>query len=405
VAAAAGSEPLVLLAWFIGGVATLCLALCLAELGAMYPRAGGLYVFLGEAFGPRAAFLYGWTFLIINPANWAAVALIFSAYGRQALGVTADERTIATAAIGAVTLVNVLSVPLAARLGNLLSVAKLLFLAVLAVGLLRAPVSTLEATTGAVSAGGFIIALVAVLWPYDGITAVASMAGEVKDPSRSLPIGLGGGVVLITAIYLLVNAGFLATLGLSGVATSPFVALDAARRLVGPQAGLFVAAGAALVAFGGLLAAATCDPRILFAMARSGALFPAVGRVSARRGTPQLAVLFSAALSLIYVWSRTFEALAAQYILGMWIFYGATVVGLLHLRRQAPDLARPFKVPGYPFVPILVVVATLLLILSGFFESFWISILNLGIVALGWPAYELRRRMSGGGVREVGATS
>lgn len=394
IAGLVGSPNAILLIWLAGGAITLCLGLCLAELGAMFPRVGGLYVYLEESFGKPVAFLFGWTFLLINPANWAAVALITAAYAGAIFGFDpGTERWTATIALALITVINVISVKLAARFNGVFTWAKALaLLSIAAIVIVSGSsgdgwshdVSIAPATMG--------MALIAVLWPYEGVAAASAMAGEVRDPAHNIPRGLIGGVVVVTILYLLVNIAFLVALDPAQIAASRFVARDAAMAALGPAGALVIAVAASVTLFGALLAGGTCDPRILFAMARDRLFFARVGDVHPRAQTPHVAVLLSAALAILYVWVSSFETLAAQFVLGMWLFYALCVIGLIRLRITRPDLARPYRMPGFPWLPGLFLLASLGLLANAMIELPLISLVNLAVVAMGYPVYLLWRR-------------
>jgi APA family basic amino acid/polyamine antiporter len=399
IAGLVGTPLGVLVVWLLGGVVTICLALSVAELAAMFPRAGGLYAYLEEAFGRRAAFIFGWTFLLINPANWAAIALIFVDY----LGIfvpvgPSQSRLIASAAILVVSMVNIVSLNLSSRFNWLFTFIKGLALILLSAGILlwsSPPHQPSGFVHHSASIAGWGTALIAVLWPFEGVVAAAAMAGEVRDPKRSLPIGLIGGTLFVTLTYLLVNAALLKSLAVDGMAASAFVAADAARASMGALGGTLVAACAVVATFGALIAGATCDPRVLFAMAKDRLFFSRVGAVHGRFRTPHIAILLSCIVAIAYVWIRTFEELAAQFVLGMWVFYGLCVIGLIRLRRTQPDVVRPYRVPWFPVLPLVFIVACGALLVNAFIELPTTSLVNVVVIALGLPVYELWMLIAG----------
>lgn len=395
IAALVGSPSLILLVWVTGGAITLCLGLCLAELGAMFPRVGGIYVYLEEAFGKPVAFIFGWTFLLINPANWAAISLIAAAYIGAAFGLEPGaERWIATAALALVTIMNVTSVTVATRFNGVFTLAKATALLSIAAVIIVSGTAPGGPTGGSASMGAFGLALVAVLWPYEGVAAASAMAGEVRDPSRNIPRGLISGVFVITLLYLVINIAFLAVLDPQEMAASRFVARDAATAVLGEIGGVAVGAAAAVAVLGALIAAGTCDPRVLFAMARDRLFFAHVGYVHPRARTPYVAVLVSAALAMLYVWISSFEALAAQFVLGMWLFYALCVIGLIRLRITRPDLPRPYQMPGFPWLPALFLAASLGLLAHALVALPLISLSNIAVVAMGYPVYRIWQRCS-----------
>ena len=402
VADATGSVSAIALVWVFGGVVTLCLALCVAELSTMFPRAGGAFVYLREGIGPAAAFAYGWTYLlIITPGAWATIALVFAEYvgAFVALDPTVT-RILATVTIVFVTLTNVVSVRLAAVIQNIATSAKMLALALI-IGVLFV---LGDGTHGAFAAGnpgraltlgGLTVGLVTALWAYDGVVPASSVFGEVKDPARTLPKALLAAVLAVTLIYLGTNAALLYVMPVSSVAASKLVAADAMRAIAGNAGASVVAAAVLLTTFGALASAALCDPRVVFATAQDGLFFRAVGRVHPRFQTPYVAVLLSGVLSVAGIWARNLEQLAAQFVLGLWPFYALMVIGLLRLRRTRPEAERPYRVPWYPWVPLACVAGSLVLLGGSFVELPGVSAINMTIIVLAFPIYALWRVMSG----------
>jgi len=387
----------------------MCLALSVAELAAMFPRAGGLYTYLEEAFGRRAAFIFGWTFLLINPANWAAIALIFVDY----LGIfvpigSGQSRLIASGAILIVSIINIVSLKLSSRFNWLFTIVKGFALIGLSSGILlwgSAAHKSVASVYHSTSIAGWGTALIAVLWPFEGVVAAAAMAGEVKDPKRSLPIGLIGGTLFVTLTYLLVNAALLKSLSVDEMAASAFVAADAARVSMGELGGRLVAGCAVVATFGALIAGATCDPRVLFAMAEDRLFFSKVGTVHSRFRTPYIAIALSCIVAIAFIWIRTFEELAAQFVLGMWVFYGLCVIGLIRLRQVQPDTVRPYRVPWFPVLPLVFVIACGALLINAFIELPTTSLINVVVIALGLPVYELWMLITGNRQKHAGSAS
>jgi APA family basic amino acid/polyamine antiporter len=398
VAEAAGSASAIMFVWVAGGVVTLCLALCVAELGTMFPRAGGAYVYLRESFGPAigsaASFAYGWTYLvIITPSAWATIAMVFAEYCGAFVTLDATgTRIVATAAITFVTLANVVSVRLAAGIQNIATSAKMLALAGIVAVLFGFGDGTHGAFATDVSAramtlGGFVVGLVTALWAYDGVVPASSVFGEVRDPERTLPRALMVGVFAVTAIYLAMNVALLYVLPVNVVAASKLVAADAMRAVAGQAGASLVAAAVMLTTFGALAATALCDPRVIFAMAADGQFFRAVAKVHPRFETPYVAVILCWVLAIVWVWARNLEQLAAQFVLGLWPFYALMVLGLLRLRVTRRQADRPYRVPLYPLVPLACIAGSLVLLIGSFIELPNVSLVNLSIIVLAFPIY------------------
>lgn len=402
VAEATGSVGTIALVWVLGGLLTLCLALCVAELSTMFPRAGGAFVYLREGIGPAAAFAYGWTYLlIITPGAWATIALVFAEYAGAFVSLNpTSTRVLATVAIVFVTFTNVVSVRLAAVIQNIATSAKMLALALI-IGVLFALGDSAHGAFAAgssgraVTASGLIVGLVTALWAYDGVVPASSVFGEVKDPARTLPRALLAAVFAVTLIYLGTNAALLYVLPVSSVANSKLVAADAMRAIAGQEGASVVAAAVLLTTFGALASAALCDPRVVFATAQDGLFFRVVGRVHPRFKTPYVAVLLSGVLAAAGIWARSLEQLAAQFVLGLWPFYALMVVGLLRLRAKRPAAERPYRVPLYPWVPLACVAGSLILVVGSFVELPGVSAVNMAIIGLAFPIYVVWRLMSG----------
>ena len=406
VAEAAGSVGAITLVWVIGGLVTLCLALCVAELSTMFPRAGGAFVYLRESFGPATAFAYGWTYLVvITPSAWATIAMVFAEYSGAFVTLNpTGTRIVATVAIVFVTVVNVVSVRLAAAIQNVATSAKMLALAAI-IGVLfafgdAAHGAFANAGAGqAISVGGFVVGLVTALWAYDGVVPASSVFGEVRDPARTLPRALVVGVLAVTVIYLGMNAALLYVMPVNAVAASKLVAADAMRAIAGQTGVSIVAAAVMLTTFGALASTALCDPRVVFATAHDGLFFRVIARVHRRFETPHVAVLLCGVLAIVWVWARSLEQLAAQFVLGLWPFYALMVVGLLRLRAMRPDAPRPYRVPLYPWVPLACVAGGVILLAGSFIELPDVSAINVSIIALAFPIYFAWRAMSGRKVR------
>jgi basic amino acid/polyamine antiporter, APA family len=393
VAGAVPSPAGILLVWLGGGIVTLCLALCIAELGTMFPRAGGLYVFLKEAFGPLAAFVYGWSFLLINPASWAAIAIILAQYLAGILHLSAKLAPhIATAAIIVACAINYVSVRAVALIQKVVTPIKALVLigialVILFIGRGSAGAFHKQAPLAAVHWGSYAIALAVVLWAYDGIASASAACGEVTDPRRGIPRALLASVAAITFLYLLANAAFLYVLPLDTLAASRLVASDAVSVVAGPYGSAVISGCVVLSASGALIATSLTDPRVFFAMARDGLFFKVVGKVHPVYRTPHIAVLLSGALAVLYVEVRTFEQLAVGFILGIWLFYAAAVAGLMMLRRNRPDAERPYRLRPYPLIPLLFLAGTVVLIGAALVQQPGLVLFNLLISASGVPIF------------------
>lgn len=389
------------LIWVVGALVALMGALTIAELAAMYPRSGGIYVFLREAYGPLPAFLFGWTeLLVIRPSALGAIAMIFAEYAGRMFGYHEDwVRWVAAGAILLLGLANIRSVKWGAVVQNLSTGAK-----VAAIVGLAAAAFLLGGGEGGALANpngfapttwvGFGLALVSVMWAYDGWADLTFMAGEVKDPGRTMPRAIIGGVLAVAAIYLSIVAGYLWVLSMQEMAASKLVASDVALRLFG-AAGASVVAGMVMIStFGALNGSTMTGPRILYAMAADGNFFRPIALVHPRWKTPYAAIGLAASLGIAYVLGRNFQQLADSFVLGIWPFYALSVLAVFRLRRTRPDVPRPYRTAGYPVVPVLFLVGAVGMLLNSAINDARNTLVGFGIILLGIPAYYLWRRMS-----------
>jgi basic amino acid/polyamine antiporter, APA family len=405
VAAEAGTLGAISLLWILGAAVALAGALTLAELATMYPRAGGLYVYLREAYGPLPAFLFGWTrLLLLQPALLGGIAMVFAAYAGAFVPLTdVGTRIVAASVVLLLATTNYRSLAYGAIVQNLSTAAKVLALVALATagflfgsraeGALAAP----ELSLAPVSWGAFGIALIAVLWTYDGWADLTYMAGEVRDPARNLPRALIGGSLVVVAVYLLVNAAYLWIPPLEEMATSTLVAADAASRIFGAPGASVVAALVMLSTFGALNGTLMSGPRVFYALARDGLFFERVARVHPVHRTPAAAIAVAALLGVGYISVRTFEQLAESFILGLWPFHVLAVSAVFLLRRREPDHPRPYRTLGYPVVPLVFMVASLGMLGNALVRQPASTLFSFGIILSGVPAYFVWKRLAGGG--------
>ncbi|MGB1701085.1 MAG: APC family permease, partial [Nannocystaceae bacterium] len=343
------------LAWIVGGLIALCGALSLSEVAALFPRTGGIYVYLREAFGSRVAFLFGWCeLLILRPAAYGAIAIVSAEHLWRAIGRDGEAvflagplaitraQALAAAFIVVLGVVNFRGVRLGAIVQNVSTAFKVLAILVLVVaGLAFAPASSPDAAT-AVSAttslSGFGLALVSVMWAYDGWADVGFVSGEVRAPQRNLPRAFIGGTAIIVALYMLLNIVYVKVIGIEAMPGRPLVAADVARALVGETGAKLVALLVAISTFGTLNGSLLTGPRVFFAMAEDGLFFRRLAAVHPRYGTPGGAILLSIGLGVAFVSVRTFGELADQFIIGIWPFYALAVAAVFVLRARRPAL-------------------------------------------------------------------
>jgi len=385
--------------WIAAGLITLCLALSLSELATMFPRAGGNFVFINEAWGPLAAFLYGWTFLLINPAGWAAISTMFAEYLGHFVPLTdLGRRGVAISLIALVTFANYRSVPLAAGVQNVATTAKALALFGLAVVIFSQAPGTDGALADPItfeipSVASFVIALLGVLWAYEGVASFCALAGEVKDPARTLPRALMLGAVGVIVLYLLVNAAYTYVMPIEEIATSKLVAASAMGKVAGAFAAGIVAGLVMLCTFGSVAAVSLSDPRVFYAMAQERLFFRNIGRVHPSFNTPHVAVLTAGGMACIWVMARDFQELYSAFIMGQWPFYTLAVLGIFRLRKTRPHAERPYRVFGYPFVPLVFAMAAIALVVTYLVQQPRLSVINVAVVLTGVPVYFIWRRL------------
>jgi APA family basic amino acid/polyamine antiporter len=387
--------------WTLGGLVALCGALTYAELAALFPRSGGVYVYVREGFGRLPAFLFGWTELVLIRASaLGAIATPFAEYLLRSLGLdptrppyAAAVHWVAALAIVATATLNYVGVRWSSLVLNLTTAAKygalaLLVLLAFAVGHGNFA-NFVESSGGAVAGGLFGLALVSVMWAYDGWGDLSFVGGEVRDPERNLPRALVLGTGAVIAIYLLVNAAYLYLIPIARMAQSPLVAADAAQLILGRLGVGLVAVVVMVATFSTLLGSMLTAPRIFFAMADDGLFFRDVARVHPRFQTPWVAIVLTGVLGIIYVAVRNFQQLADQFVVAIFPFYALAAAAVFVLRRRRPPavLPRPVRVPGYPVVPALFVLATLYLLGNALWQDPLFTGLAFAIILLGVPVY------------------
>jgi APA family basic amino acid/polyamine antiporter len=400
--AVGNSVPVALAVWLAGGALSLLGALTYGELSAMKPQAGGLYVFIRDCYGPFPAFLFGWTmFFVISSGSIATLAVAFGNYlGEFVQLSTLAIKNVAILMILVITVVNVLGTRQSANLLNVTTTIKVG--AILAVGtvlLIRGTYSVLGGGTsehhGAPGIVGFGLAMISVLWAYEGWQYVTYTAGETVNPQRIFPLAFLIGTGALIAIYLFANLGYVAALGASGVSESTRVAASALGAVVSQGAGKLVAVAILISMFSAANAIILNAPRVYYAMAKDGLFFDSLSRIHPRFGTPALAVCAAGMWSAILAASGTYEQLLTYVVFIGWIFYALAAAALFVYRKRWPDMARPYRVPCYPLTPIAFIVAALALVGNTIATQPLRAAIGLGIVFLGAPAYFFWRRGDG----------
>lgn len=406
VALRVGSAESLMLVWIVGGVLSLAGALSLAELGAASPEAGGIYVYLRDAYGRLTAFLYGWAALaVIETGGVATLGVAFSIYSASFFHVTVlEQRFIACGVIALLTAVNIAGVKKGAAVQVVFMFAKLLGLGIIITFAVFAsgiqPLSgTQSLPTPTTTIGSFGVALVGVLWAYHGWHHLSYAAGEVKDPARVLPRSFLWGSAIVLFVYLAANFAYLRVLSLEALAENPRVAHKAMEILVGPFGAKLVSAMILCSIFGALNGNILSGARVLFAMARDGMFFSAVGRVHKQFQTPAVALTLQGIWAMVLAASGTYEQLYTYVIFAAWLFYSAAILAVIVLRRRTPHLNRPYRVWGYPALPIAFSVAALMIVINTMIRSPRESFIGLGLVVAGIPLYYAWTRLARGAAR------
>jgi APA family basic amino acid/polyamine antiporter len=397
VAASFQSSMPVLLVWVAGGLVSLFGALCVAELGAAMPQAGGQYVYLGRAFHPALGFLYGWSaFLVINTASVAAIAVGFATYARFFLPGLTDTgvKLVAGGSIVALTLVNCLGVRAGAATQNGFTLVKLGALAAIPVfalilsGGVPGNLDPLWPQGGAGSIGPALgPALVAVLWAYDGWIESTYVGGEIKDPGRTVPRAIVLSILIVAGVYVAVNAAYLYLLGPARMAGATLVASDAMTVVLGAAGATFVAAAILLSTLGANNGIVFTSARIPYAMALEGRFFRWAAWLSPRTRSPNVTLLVQMLVALAFTATGSYVQLGTYVVFVSFLFYALSAAAVIVLRRKEPSLPRPYRAWGYPVTPVLFILFALYLVGDTIRHTPVESAIGLGIVLLGLPAY------------------
>ena len=394
IASVVPSLGIVLLVWIVGAIVSVSAALVLSELGAMFPAAGGLYVYLREAYGPAIAFLYGWASMFaIDSGATAAVSAAFGIYLGQLIQLSpAQVKLCGVAVIVFLTIFNCLGVKFGKGIQNVFAASKVVGITGMAVMLFsKANTSQMKASLWPEGAHtplvGFGIAVVAALWAYYGWHETSYNAAEFRNPQRDLPKALVYGTLLVTAMYLLANVAYYAVLSPLQVAQSPRVAAAALASIFGSNAAAVLAVLIMVSTFGAANGMILSGPRIPYVMARDGVFIHAAGRTNPKTRTPILAIIIQGIWSCILCSVGTFSQLITYAVFTICIFFVLAAMAVMKLRKTRPDLQRPFRTPLYPVLPIMVIVANVGLVANTIAADPRGSIIGIAMVLIGLPAY------------------
>jgi APA family basic amino acid/polyamine antiporter len=412
-----GSSAMVYLAWFVGGLLSLFGAMTYAELGTMMPYAGGEYVYLRGAYGDTTAFLYMWTwFAVAKPGSIATMTVglvrtleVLPGFGFLTSPVPGLPGQIewsqicAIAAAWLLTGLNYLGIQKAGIFQLIFTVLKgVLILVVVglcfssATGTLANFGTTIPTATKGIA--GFMLALIATLWAYDGWSDLTSVAGEVRHPQRSLPIALIGGLAVVGALYMMTNAAIQYVLPASAIAASPQPAVTALATVAGSRGAIFVAIAMAISIFVATNGTTMSGARAPFAAARDGLFFRSFARISPRFQSPSVALLAQAIIStILLLLLKRFEQFFELTIFSEWLFYALTASTVFYYRRKRPEMERPYRVWGYPVLPAIFLLSSVVVLVYSYIGNLRGSLLGTVLILTGVPMMYLIRRVNGAG--------
>jgi APA family basic amino acid/polyamine antiporter len=384
--------PGILLVWFVSGLLTLFGALVCAELASAFPRTGGVYVFLKEIYSPALGFLWGWAmFWSMHSGIVAAIAVIFGRYVGYFIAVS--ERLVAIAAILLLSAINYIGVNQGSAVQTFFTIVKVGAIVVMLIVVIAfaPPRAAAPHAETAVGLRDFALALIAGLFAYGGWHMVTYAAEETREPQTTIPRALMIGTFVVTACYLALNMAYLYLLPLPQVIASTRIAADAATVGIGSRGAAAVSTLVIVSAFGALGGVILAGPRVYFAMARDGLLFRWLGAVHPRFQTPHRSIVLQAIWSSVLVLTGTYRTLFTRVVYTEWIFFGLMAAGLFLLRRRS-DYAPSYRIAGYPFVPMLFIAATAIIVVNQLAAEPIESAEGLALVAMGLPVYYFWRK-------------
>ncbi len=404
-----GDAGWIIAVWIFGGLLSLAGALTTAEIAGMIPAAGGQYVYFREIYNDFTAFLYGWTtFIVYQTGSIAAIAVAFAKYlgfffpqlGNWSLNLgffimpEIGVKLVAICAIMFVTSVNYFGVQFGGFVQQLFTYLKVLAIAGIVIACfifgtraehLYTPFFRTFHGTSLIAAFG--IALVSVLWAYDGWNSVTYLAGEVKNAQRNIPIALIGGTIAVIVIYVLTNLAYMYVLPISQIAQSKLVASDAVSSFFGKNGAALIAVAVMISTFGTVNATTMTTARVYFAMAKDKLFFKQVSNVHPRYKTPHVSLIVQGIWASLLTLSGTYDQLFTYVIFASWLFYALGTFGIFILRKKRPNAPRPYRTIGYPFVPLAFVIVAVWFVYNTIVTDPRDSLIGLGLVLLGLPAY------------------
>jgi amino acid transporter len=409
-ARAVGSATLVIVAWILGGFIVLLGALCYAELGAAFPKAGGPYVYLGRGLGPLWGFLFGWMSSFLDRpvamAGLGAGIIRFMSFFFPILGeplwtvrlahteiTLTVAQPVAALIVIVVTGINCLSVKMSGGVQVIVTSLKIGTIVLIAFGgLLLGNQSSAVATAqtrplGMWTISALLTALVPAMWAYNGFNDLGDLGEEITNPEKNIPRAILLGLMTIGGIYLLANLAYFHVLPFEAVAGSQHVASDAVQAFAGSRGAAWLTMAMAISAFGALHVVVLTGARIPYAMARDRVFFQFASRLHPSFNTPTGALFFLGSVATLLALTGTFEELYSLFVFAVWIFFALTGIALLRLRRIEPELVRPYRAWGYPWTPLIFTAAAIALTLNLWMVRPVRSTIGLGVILLGIPFF------------------
>ena len=423
-ARAVGSAALVIVAWILGGFIVLLGALCYAELGAAFPKAGGPYVYLGRGLGPLWGFLFGWMSSFLDRpvamAGLGAGIIRFMSFFFPALAeplwtarwahteiTLTVAQPMAALIVIAVTAINCFSVKMSGAVQVVVTSAKIATLALIALGGLLlghqnfAAQSSPTKPLGIWTISALLTALVPAMWAYNGFNDLGDLGEEITKPEKNIPRAILLGLMTVGGIYLLANFAYLRMLPLAAISSSQHVASDVVQAFAGNRGAAWLTMAMAISAFGALHVVVLTGARIPYAMARDRVFFQFAGRLHPRFNTPTGALVFLGTVATILALTGTFEELYSLFVFAVWIFFALTGIALLRLRWVEPELVRPYRAWGYPFTPLIFTLAAIALTVNLWMVRPVRSTIGLGVILLGIPFFYRWRKTGAADSRNI----
>ena len=399
-----GAPGLGILAWILGGLITIPGGLTATEVSAAIPKTGGMMIYIEEIYGKRYGFLTGWMQTVLFfPGTIAAVAVIFAQQASELLGSTSNNmKMVLPIAIGIILLTALLntigssfggSIQTVATLGKLVPLVLIIIFGFTKGNSTSILTPMVGEGVNPVTTLGQV--LIATLFAYDGWINVGAIAGEMKDPGKDLPKAIVGGLSLVMAVYLAINVAYLWVAPASSLANVTSPASLVATKLFGPIGGKLISAGILISVFGTLNGYLLTGPRVVYALTKEK-LLPGSKILSKvnKGGSPYNSILLISILACIYALTGQFNLLSDLTIFAVWVFYVLTFIGVIILRKTKPDLYRPYKVPGYPVIPIIAILGGTFVVINQLITAPLISLGGIIITIIGLPIYAYMNKKS-----------